>query len=618
MIPARSVAPEFHELHTLAETLLSVVFVTDLEGRLLHACDSSLRQLRLSPAKWRNIPWHSNLGEHFGSIIDAWNSRDTSLRRFVFCNTSSQGKAEYRVVVLAFEKSADNANYIALMKVVAIPLHPTATGSGHREVAVFSLPERRVAWLRFDGSGQHPESPSVGGWDEWFDRILPEEREEVKVRLNRLVVGDYDRASVKCRAKVGYDRIEFFDCQFQCVLRDVSGEGLIVRAEISVTYGAGKASLALHLGHHLLDHVQESVVATDLNGIIHYWGKGAEKLYGWTSEEALGKQVTMIVPECEVRNEHVRMQKVVATGSWSGRYRQARKDGSTFLASSHISLVRNDDGHPIGFVGIDNDISDWFTQQRKITEMQSSLASAQWLSIRGELLAGCCHELCQPVFAIQNIIGAVRRTLDMQGDPERVKALLAMCSEEVTRAAEISEKLRGYATRPQQTLERQDPRKLLVDCGAIGRLHAELAGVQFEIQADENPCEIECDEIQLRHVVINLLRNAFDSLSECDLSVKRVLLRGMVRDSKFVVSVIDNGIGVAEHAREKLFTPFFTTKRNGTGIGLAMCRSIVENHSGSLDLIYSAPYEGAHFEVALPLYRGTNSLQATDLELVSQ
>ena len=587
-----------------SETMLSAIFVTDADGRLLHACDSGLRQLRLPRANWKGALWYSGLADEFQSLKDDWNARDPACTRVITCKAFREESPVCRLLVLAFEKSSDSSGYMASLKVVFTSLvqtsHHASRGGGRYEVAVFSVPDQRITWARSDGKMELVSVVRNVSWNEWLERILPDEREAVFARLNRLIDGRCEMVSLKFRVTAGDGRIEFLDCRFYSVLRDVSGRAVIVKVDALVSFGVGKSSLELHQGNQLLDHVHESVVATDLNGIIHYWGKGAEKLYGWTREEAIGKAVTMIVPQCEVKDQHERMRKVISDGSWSGRFQQSCKDGSTFLASSHISLVKDDDGNPIGFVGIDNDTTEWFAQQRQVTEMQTSLASAQWLSIRGELLAGCCHELCQPVFAIQNIISAVRRLLDLTPDSERVKQLLAMCSEEVTRAAEISEKLRGYATRPQDKLDQCDPRKLLEDCSAIGRLHAELAGVDFEIQIPKEPCEILCDQIQLRHVIINLLRNAFDSLNECDLSIKRVLLRGEVSDSDFIISVIDNGVGIAEHAREKLFSPFFTTKRNGTGVGLAMCRSIVATHGGKLTLVRSATYAGAHFDVALP------------------
>ncbi len=108
----------------------------------------------------------------------------------------------------------------------------------------------------------------------------------------------------------------------------------------------------------LLDSVRESVVATDLQGRVVYWGKGAEALYGYTAEEVMGKPITFIVGSQEVTEEEARMRQVREKGSWSGQYWQRRKDGTKFWADTFISLATDQNGQPFGLIGIDRDITD--------------------------------------------------------------------------------------------------------------------------------------------------------------------------------------------------------------------------------------------------------------------
>ena len=125
-----------------------------------------------------------------------------------------------------------------------------------------------------------------------------------------------------------------------------------------------RAEEKLRLQGQLLENVQESVVATDMEGRILYWSKGAEVLYQYKSEEVMGKPVTFIVDADQEEEEKERMCRVIESGSWQGEYLQKRRDGSTFMAETAISLVRDADGEPFGLIGIDRDI----TERKKIEE----------------------------------------------------------------------------------------------------------------------------------------------------------------------------------------------------------------------------------------------------------
>lgn len=581
-------------------------FVVNIEGRLLDASEDSLVWLgRATSDSWKGRPWGSSIPNEARGLGKNWRGRDRQASRIVLCQSRCDAVSG-EVFVATFEKLADQSGYLANIILYSLALSPPLferTKCGLRyEVAFFSVPEKSVVWVRQDSRGLPTCHARLDSWESWFERALPGDRRDLTDAMRRLITGNETLITRKFRAKSADGRNELLNCRFFAVLRDASGKAVLIKAVVRVTSGASKSSVSLHLGRHLLEHVQESVVATDLGGTIHFWGKGAERLYGWTADEVIGRNVSLVVDDSERQNEIDRLHEVIAKGFWRGRYRQIRKDGSSFMASTQIFIVKDDDDEPIGFVGIDNDISEWYELQRKTTEMQASLASAQWMTIRGELLAGCCHELCQPVFAIQNFLNAISRAIASDAEQEYVQKLLTMCSQEITRASEISAKLRDYASHPQLKKDPLQVSKLLEDCGSIGKIHAEMAGIDFSLEHLANDSQVLCDEVQLRHVLINLLRNSFDALNECELSIRRVILRSEVRDDTVVISVIDNGDGVPDHLSEAIFKPFFTTKKSGTGIGLPMCRSIVESHNGTLILAQCSQNAGATFETALPLH----------------
>jgi PAS domain S-box-containing protein len=123
----------------------------------------------------------------------------------------------------------------------------------------------------------------------------------------------------------------------------------------------------------LLDSVQESIVATDLEGNVIYWGKGAKKLYGYDSEEIMGKSVTILVDSDHIKEEHERMEQVRQTGSWQGQYQQRRKDGTIFWADTFISIIKDENGKPQGMIGIDHDITDQKEMEKELKEKMKDL-----------------------------------------------------------------------------------------------------------------------------------------------------------------------------------------------------------------------------------------------------
>jgi two-component system sensor kinase FixL len=126
----------------------------------------------------------------------------------------------------------------------------------------------------------------------------------------------------------------------------------------------------------LLESVQESVIATDLDGNVSYWGHGAEELYGYAAEEVIGKCITFIVDPRDEHGELDRLSQVVETGFWKGEYQQRRKDGSTFWASTTISLVTDAQGNPAGFIGIDLDITDLKRSNEEINQLRLAIENA--------------------------------------------------------------------------------------------------------------------------------------------------------------------------------------------------------------------------------------------------
>lgn len=147
-------------------------------------------------------------------------------------------------------------------------------------------------------------------------------------------------------------------------------------AESETANRQSQSTTSEHYQSQLLDSVQESVIGTNLDGEVTYWGRGAQELYGYTPEEVLGKPITFIVEPEEERVERERMRQVFETGSWKGVYQQRRKDGTKFWASTIISLVTDKSGNPTGFIGIDIDITDQKRANEELDQLNLAIENA--------------------------------------------------------------------------------------------------------------------------------------------------------------------------------------------------------------------------------------------------
>jgi len=184
--------------------------------------------------------------------------------------------------------------------------------------------------------------------------VAPQSRPLIAARMRKMAAGEdvgpryeftaLDKDGLEIEVEVSVSYVPYKDgTATQGILRDVTKRK---RMEETLRFQA-----------QLLDSVQESVVATDLDGQIIYWGKGAEALYGYHAAEVVGKPVTLIVEPQNADEEKERMRQVRETGTWRGQYLQRRKDGSSFWADTLISLVTDGDGKPFGLVGVDRDVT---------------------------------------------------------------------------------------------------------------------------------------------------------------------------------------------------------------------------------------------------------------------
>ncbi len=354
----------------------------------------------------------------------------------------------------------------------------------------------------------------------------------------------------------------------------------------------------------IVDTAMEAIFSIDSSGTVQSANPAAVEMFGYPAEDILGRNIKALMPN-HYRAEHDRyIAAYLRTGVKKiiGLRRKVdgqRKDGSVFPVELTVSEASLDDRKL--FVGFLRDLSPIEEERRRVNALREELRHVSRLNDMGEVVAGLAHEVGQPIAAILNFSAAHRRAMAATGEPLEPD-LIAKIESQARRAAEILKRLRGYIEKrpPERKAEQIGE---LIDEAIKLWLPRSRAQIMHLPQAfgDGEFC-VFVDRVQIGQVLINLLRNADDAL--VDTAEPEILVEtSLIEPNVVLVSVADNGEGVDQETVHELFSPFYSTKKFGMGVGLSIGKAIVESHNGVLSYRRNAP-RGSIFEFTLPVYRG--------------
>lgn len=369
------------------------------------------------------------------------------------------------------------------------------------------------------------------------------------------------------------------------------------------------ATLQLHLAS-ILASVPDGMVVTDESGKILAFSRASEALFGFTAAEVIGKPVNMLMAGRDKVNHDNYIGNYLRTGERQiiGKGRvviASRADGTQFPIDLKIGEARI--GEHFLFTAFIRDLTEQQHSELRMQEMQSELVHFSRLSAVGTMASALAHELNQPLTAVANYLEASRDLLDSP-DPEMKEILreaLTEAARQAVRAGEIVRKLRSYVSRGEVDARPLTLGPLLADAIALSKLSRDMADIPIKLDQDRNADHVMGDPIQIQQVIINLVRNAMDALSNTQDA--RIAIRVYLADEPgFVaVEVCDNGPGLTSELRENIFKPFATTKSQGMGLGLSICQTIVEAHGGLIRAI-TPPEGGTCFRFTLRKDAGTS------------
>ncbi len=354
----------------------------------------------------------------------------------------------------------------------------------------------------------------------------------------------------------------------------------------------------------LLDAAVDGIVLIDRSGTIQGFNRAASRLFGYLDREVLGRNVAILMPEPEARAHAGYIAEYLRTGDGKviGRGREViarRKDGSQFPAFLSIGVVQG--SAPPRFIGFVQDR----TQQRQAQEETRRLHERLWhvsrLASLGEMASGLAHELNQPLAAIANYAQACDRLLGSpSADLREIREALREVTAQAVRAGEIIRRLRRLASPPDFEARPTDINALILELLELTRTSGGGTEPEYRLDLASGLPLLLINPEQIQQVIYNLARNAVEAVAGSGGRRGLIVVRTtLCPDGEVEISVCDNGPGVAATVADSLFTPFCTSKAAGTGLGLALSRTIVKRHRGTLD--YSPnPGGGACFIVRLP------------------
>jgi two-component system sensor kinase FixL len=286
-----------------------------------------------------------------------------------------------------------------------------------------------------------------------------------------------------------------------------------------------------------------------------------------------------------------------------------RHDGSTFpmeLAVGEVGLERKKQ-----FIGFVRDLTRRQEGERLLHEVQSELLHVSRLSTMGEMASALAHELNQPLSAMTNYLQGSRRLLEDSADEHAgmIRDALDKAAEQALRAGQVIQRLREFVSRGETEKRIESIKKLVEEARALALVATKDQSVQMRLQLDPAIDLVLVDKVQIQQVLLNLLRNAIEAMQT---SARRELVVSTTpaADDMVTVSVADTGAGIAPDIASKLFQPFVTTKQQGMGIGLSICRTIIESHGGEI-MVELNPGGGTIFRFTL---RGVGPEELTDAQ----
>jgi PAS domain S-box-containing protein len=429
----------------------------------------------------------------------------------------------------------------------------------------------------------------------------------------------YDRGRLALAVERAEDSGLPFEAEFRTILPDGSQRWVVTRGE---TLNEPRATRRLGAVIDITDRKRAEESLRESENRFHtmantapvmIWMSGEDKLCnffnkGWldftgrTLDQELGNAWAEGVHREDLDHcLEVYVNSFDTRQEFTVEYRLRRLDGEyRWLVDTGVPRFAPD-GKFLGYIGCATDITERKRTELEVVQQRAELAHIARVSTMGELAASLAHELNQPLTAILSNAQAAQRFLAANpADIEEVREILADIVQDNSRAGDVIYRMRALVKKETLQFASLDLSNVVGDVAFLLRSDAILHNIRVVLEINPDLAPVHGDRVQLQQVLLNLLLNAFDAMKDCPVDKRKITVRVEQDDARLLsVAVRDKGVGVSEDRLDKIFQPFYTTKRDGLGMGLSISRSIIEAHGGHLWVRNNAD-RGATFYFTLP------------------
>ena len=435
-------------------------------------------------------------------------------------------------------------------------------------------------------------------FESWAARIHPEDAERLRVDMDRTILAGSDNWSGEYRfLRKDGSYAHVLDRSY--IIRNKNGQAVRMVGAMTDLTRRKQAEDRMAEQAALLDIAHEAILVKDLEGRIIYWNKGAERVYGWTASEVLGRKITDVLSK-DVSKYHQALAALLKNGEWQGEMEKHTRDGRVLTVEVRYTLVRDEDGKPKSIFAIHTDI----TERKKL---EAQLLRVQRMESIGTLASGIAHDL-------NNVLSPILMAIELLSEKvqdESARDLLATLKTSSLHGADLIKQVLSFARGVEGQHITLNPIHLLRDIEKM--IHDTFPkNIDFRFTSSRHSWLVTGDATQLDQVFMNLCLNARDAMpggGTLTVITENIMLDELYAGTNpesqpgpyVMVTVADTGTGIPREIQDKIFEPFFTTKEmgKGTGLGLSTTIGIVRSHKGFINL-YSEPGKGTTFKIYLP------------------
>lgn len=347
-----------------------------------------------------------------------------------------------------------------------------------------------------------------------------------------------------------------------------------------------------------------AIIVVDRLGVVLSWNKSAENIFGWQEKEVIGK-VAPYIPEDRIAEYQENLTKELNGQQLRGKkFRRYKKDGQKVFIKIYTSQLHDSEGNITGFMAIIEDLTEHIRVKLEYQKSQKRAEQAMKMATLGAMAAGIAHEVNRPLNSIKLAASGMLYWFEEGNDPTKQQIIqnCRIISEQTEKTAEIIRHMRSIIKGDVY------PGKTLVNLNGVVEAALDLISFQLTLKSVEiikeltNPLPLIRGRTSgLEQVVVNIVLNAIQAFNGLDKQLKEIRCLTYVNENMVILEISDNAMGISKEVKDKLFTPFFTTKSGeGMGLGLFIVDTIVTTHEGQIQIINNQK-GGATIKIEFPI-----------------